>query len=61
MFYYTILEKNFVAVNKNSYSIIFTPQGMLDSTELQALGWKGLFNAERGFAHTVEIIKQMEN
>lgn len=33
----------------------------LDSTELQELGWKGLFNAERGFAHTVEIIKQMES
>lgn len=32
----------------------------LDSTELQELGWKGLFNAERGFAHTVEIIKQMQ-
>ena len=32
----------------------------LDSIELQELGWKGLFNAERGFAHTVEIIKQME-
>jgi len=33
----------------------------LDSTELQELGWKGLFNAERGFAHTVEIIKQMQS
>lgn len=32
----------------------------LDSTELQALGWKGVFNAELGFAHTVEIIKQMQ-
>lgn len=32
----------------------------LDSTELQALGWKGMFDAERGFAHTVEIIKQMQ-
>lgn len=32
----------------------------LDSTELQEIGWKGLFNAERGFAHTVEIIKLMQ-
>lgn len=32
----------------------------LDSTELMALGWKGLFDAERGFSHTVEIIKEME-
>jgi Nucleoside-diphosphate-sugar epimerases len=31
----------------------------LDSTELLALGWKGLFDAERGFSHTVEIIKEM--
>ena len=31
----------------------------LDSTELLALGWKGLFDAKRGFSHTVEIIKEM--
>ncbi len=31
----------------------------LDSTELLNLGWKGLFDAERGFSHTVEIIKQV--
>lgn len=29
----------------------------LDSDELQKLGWRGLFNAERGFAHTIEVIK----
>lgn len=33
----------------------------LDSTELQALGWKGLFNAERGFSHTVEILRQLQS
>lgn len=32
----------------------------LDSTELLALGWKGLFNAERGFSHTVEILKELD-
>lgn len=32
----------------------------LDSTELQELGWKGMFDAERGFAHTVEIIKLLQ-
>jgi nucleoside-diphosphate-sugar epimerase len=32
----------------------------LDSTELQELGWKGLFGAERGFAHTVEILKELQ-
>ncbi len=31
----------------------------LDSSELIALGWEGRFNAERGFAHTVEIIKEL--
>lgn len=31
----------------------------LDSTELLALGWKGLFSAGRGFGHTVEILKEM--
>lgn len=31
----------------------------LDSTELLALGWKGLFNAERGFFHTVEILREI--
>lgn len=31
----------------------------LDSTSLMNLGWKGLFSADRGFSHTVEIIKEM--
>lgn len=31
----------------------------LDSTELLGLGWKGLFDAERGFSHTVEILKEI--
>ena len=29
----------------------------LNSDSLMALGWRGLFTAERGFTHTVEIIK----
>ena len=33
----------------------------LDSTGLQKLGWKGLFDAERGFRHTVEILKTANN
>lgn len=32
----------------------------LDSTELLALGWKGLFDAERGFSHTVDILKELD-
>ena len=32
----------------------------LDSTELLSLGWRGLFDAERGFAHTVEILKKVQ-
>lgn len=30
----------------------------LDATELVNLGWKGLFDAERGLEHTVEILKE---
>ncbi len=31
----------------------------LDSTGLQELGWRGLFTAERGLAHTVDILKSI--
>ncbi len=31
----------------------------LDSTELLDLGWRGLFDAENGLSHTVEILKQI--
>lgn len=31
----------------------------LDATELLELGWKGLFNAERGFSHTIKILKEL--
>jgi len=31
----------------------------LDSTELIDLGWRGLFDAENGLAHTVDILKQI--
>lgn len=30
----------------------------LDGLELLNLGWKGLFDARRGFSHTVEILKE---
>ena len=29
----------------------------LNSDSLQRLGWKGLFDAERGFSHTVSILR----
>ena len=32
----------------------------LDSEELLALGWRGLFDAERGLGHTVEILKEIK-
>lgn len=32
----------------------------LNSDSLQKLGWKGLFDAERGFGHTVEILKDID-
>lgn len=31
----------------------------LDSTNLLALGWQGLFDASRGFSHTVTILKEL--
>ncbi len=31
----------------------------LDSTELINLGWTGLFDAERGFGHTVKILSEL--
>lgn len=31
----------------------------LDGTELVELGWKSLFDAERGLSHTVEILKEL--
>ena len=31
----------------------------LDSTELLALGWHNLFGVERGFSHTVDILKEI--
>lgn len=39
----------------------FNPMGnsALDGTSLLNLGWKGLFDAERGFSHTVEILKEI--
>ena len=30
----------------------------LDSAGLEGLGWRGLFDAERGFSHTVRILKE---
>ena len=33
----------------------------LDSTELLALGWKGIFDAERGFSHTVGILEELDH
>ena len=31
----------------------------LDSTALQHIGWSGLFSAERGFKHTIDILKSV--
>ena len=41
---------------KNSFNPM--SNSSLDSTELLELGWRGLFDAERGFSHTVEILKE---
>lgn len=31
----------------------------LDSTGLLSIGWKGMFNADQGFAHTVTLLKSL--
>ena len=33
----------------------------LDSSELLKLGWKGLFNANRGFFHTIKVLREIGN
>ena len=33
----------------------------LDSTELMALGWRGLFDAETCFEHTIQILKEIKS
>ena len=35
------------------------PNSSLDSTELENLGWKGLFSAEEGFEHSIKILKEI--
>ncbi|MBE7003014.1 MAG: NAD-dependent epimerase/dehydratase family protein [Ruminococcaceae bacterium] len=32
----------------------------LDSSDLLALGWEGLFDAERGFSHTINILREIQ-
>jgi len=46
---------------EESESVVFNPMinSSLDSTTLLLLGWKGLYDAERGFKATVEILKDM--
>ena len=46
---------------EDSESKSFNPMtnSSLDSTMLLELGWKGLYDAERGFKSTVEILKDM--
>lgn len=34
------------------------PNSSLDASRLEQLGWKGVFDAKTGFAHTIEILKE---
>ncbi len=45
------------AIEKKSFNPM--NNSSLDATELLELGWKGLFNAERGFSHTIKILKEL--
>ena len=42
-------------------SVAFNPMdnSSLDSTKIESLGWKGLFTAEEGLRHTVEILREI--
>lgn len=33
----------------------------LNSTKLESLGWKGLFDAHKGFSHTIQILKTVSS
>lgn len=54
-----LIQKEATVQESNSYNPM--SNSSLDSTELLAIGWKGLFDAKRGFSHTVEILKDMMN
>ena len=49
-------------LSTDSEKKMFNPMNnsSLDSSELLKLGWKGLFDAQRGFSHTIEILKEIK-
>ncbi len=44
--------------DEEKYSFNPMSNSSLDSTKLLALGWRGIFDAETGFSHTVRILKE---
>lgn len=43
-------------LEKNAFNPMMNSS--LDGSELQLLGWNGLYNAERGITHTIKILKE---
>jgi hypothetical protein len=33
----------------------------LDSSKLQGLGWKAMFDMKTGLAHTIDVLRELEN
>ena len=52
-----LLREEATAEEKKSFNPM--DNSSLDSTSLLALGWRGVFDAPTGFAHTVEVLRRM--
>ena len=52
-----LLREEATAEEKKSFNPM--DNSSLDSASLLSLGWRGVFDAPTGFAHTVEVLRQM--
>lgn len=52
-----LIREEATAEEKRSFNPM--DNSSLDSASLLALGWRGVFDAPTGFAHTVEVLRQM--
>lgn len=50
----------FMDIPTEKEQIAFNPMdnSSLDSTKIEKLGWKGIFNAHEGFSHTITVMKE---
>ena len=52
-----LIRENASAEEKKGFNPM--SNSSLESTSLEGLGWRGLFDAEKGFEHTVDILKDI--